>query len=259
MSRYSFPRAKAIFILLLVGINMCLSAQDTLQTVSGTVRNNSDYEPISFALVKNQMLNIRVTADEEGKYSIPINRGDLLKITAIGYEDGFYIINDSSDFIRNFPIQLKPRIYELKEFTLTPYKTVLQFKNAIVQLELPEEKPAPTLNLPFIKHHLPTEDDLGGISFTSPISFIYNTFSHKGKMIKKYKRVLAEDKNNKLVQKRFSRNIVAKIVPIENVEELDAFIEFCNFDFDFLLHASDYELIAAIQKKFKEYTQFKMT
>lgn len=253
MKTYSRNRAKALLILMFIGINLALSAQDTLQIVKGTVRNSGNYEPISFAIVKNEMLRTRVISDEQGRYMIPINRGDLLKITAIGFEDGFYIVNDTTDFIYNFPIQLKPRIYDLKEFTLTPYKTVLQFKYAVIQLELPENNLAPSLNLPFIKHHLPSEGDIGGVSFMSPISFFYNTFSHKGKMAKKYRKLLANDYNNQLVRKRFTRNLVAKIVPLETVEELDAFIEFCKFDFDFLLNASEYEIIAAVQRKYAEY------
>lgn len=258
MKTYSCNRAKALLILMFIGINLALSAQDTLQIVKGTVRNSGNYEPISFAIVKNEMLRTRVISDEQGRYMIPINRGDLLKITAIGFEDGFYIVNDTTDFIYNFPIQLKPRVYDLKEFTLTPYKTVLQFKHAVIQLELPENNLAPSLNLPFIKHHLPSEDDIGGVSFMSPISFFYNTFSHKGKMAKKYRKLLASDYNNRLVRKRFTRNLVAKIIPLETVEELDAFIEFCKFDFDFLLNASEYEIIAAVQRKYAEYISYQM-
>lgn len=252
MKTYSRNRAKALLILMFIGINLALSAQDTLQIVKGTVRNSGNYEPISFAIVKNEMLKTRVISDEQGRYMIPINRGDLLKITAIGFEDGFYIVNDTTDFIYNFPIQLKPRVYDLKEFTLTPYKTVLQFKHAVVQLVLPEDTP----NLiPIITSNIQTPTVLGEVigAFSSPISFVYNTFSHKGKMAKKYRKLLASDYNNRLVRKRFTRNLVAKIIPLETVEELDAFIEFCKFDFDFLLNASEYEIIAAVQRKYAEY------
>lgn len=115
-----------------------------------------------------------------------------------------------------------------------------------------------SLSLPFIKHHLPSEGDIGGVSFMSPISFFYNTFSHKGKMAKKYRKLLVNDYNNQLVRKRFTRNLVAKIVPLETVEELDAFIEFCKFDFDFLLNASEYEIISAVQRKYAEYISHQM-
>lgn len=255
MKVHSYNSAKALLIIVLFGINLSLLAGDTLQIVMGTVRNSSNYKPISFALVENVMLNTKVISDEQGRYTIPLKRGDLLKITAIGFEDGFYIVNDSSTIINNFPIQLKPRVYDLREFTLTPYKTVLQFKHAVTQLDLPKNNLVPALNLPIFKHHSPTEDgeNMGGIAFMSPITALYNAFSHKGKMAKKYRKLLANDYNNKLVRKRFTRTLVAKIVPLKTNEELDAFIEFCNFDFNFLLNASEYELIAAIQRKYTEY------
>jgi len=261
MNSNSINRLIIILLFGFIGINLSLSAQESLQIIRGTIRDSRNYEPISFALIKNQMLKTKIIADEQGRYTISFKQGDLLKITAIGYEDGFYIINDTSEIVNDFPIQLKSKIYELKEFTLTPYKTILQFKNAFVQLELPKDKPTPELNLPFYKVRPPDNngDDLGGVSFTSPISAIYNTFSHRGKMMKKYKSLMTNDYNSKIVQKRFTRNLVAKIVPIKTTDELDAFIEFCKFDFNFLLTASEYELILAVQKKYLEYIRYKMT
>ncbi|MCD6091076.1 MAG: hypothetical protein J7J72_06215 [Bacteroidales bacterium] len=255
MKSYSQNRIKIILLFFLLGIYSLLQAQDTTHLVKGIIRNSTNYEPISFALVKNEMLKIKIISDEQGLYIIPFNQGDLLKITAIGYKDGFYIVNDTSEILTDFPIQLKPRIYELDEFTLTPYKTVLQFKHAFTQLDLPENNLAPEINLPFIKHHLPDENEeiTGGVSFTSPISALYNTFSHKGKMQKKYRLLMANDYKSKLVEKRFNKTRVARIVPTILNEDLDDFIEFCQFDFGFLLNASDYELIAAVQKKYTEY------
>jgi len=252
-THYFYSTTKALLAVVLIGINLSLIAQDSLQIVMGTVRNSSNYEPISFAIVKNEMLKTKIISNEEGGYIIPVNRGDLLKITAIGFEDGFYIVNDSASLISNFPIQLKPRIYELKEFTITPYKTVMQFKHAVAQLVLPEDTPA-IIHIITPKIQTPPSA-LGEVlgAFASPISFLYNNFSHRGKMAKKYRMLLANDYDSKVVHKRFNRNLIASIVPIETDEELDVFIEFCQFDFSFLLNASDYELIAAVQKKYMAY------
>lgn len=248
-------------VLILLGFTITIPfgfAQEYSQIVMGTVRNSSDYKPISFALITNQMQKTKVLADNDGQFIISFNKGDLLKITAIGFNDGFYIVADTSALVFDFPVQLKPRIYELNEFTITPYKTVLQFKHAVTQLDLPEENPAFNLRAPQIKHHLPDESgEIGAVSFTSPISALYNTFSHQGKMEKKYRKLLANDHNEKEVRKRFSRDLFSQIIPLEQESELDLFIEYCNFDFSFLLKASDYELIAAIQKKYDLYLKSK--
>ncbi|MBN1650368.1 MAG: hypothetical protein JW857_03515 [Bacteroidales bacterium] len=250
---------KAVLLFLLLGIHFSLLAQDTTHLVIGIVRNSSNYNPISFAVISNQMLKTKVVADEDGRYVIPFRQGDLLKITAIGFDDGFYIVNDSSKIINDFPIQLKPRTYELKEFTIAPYKTVLQFKHALVQLDLPEEKAFAEIQLPQIKRHIPDENDenQGSVSLGGPITALYNTFSHKGKMMKKYRKVLANDTNNKQVQNRYNRNRIAKMLPMIPNEELDIFIEFCRFDFSFLLNSTDYELIAELQKKYEIYKKLK--
>ncbi len=251
---------KAVLLFLLLGIHFSLFAQDTTHLVIGVVRNSSNYNPISFAVVGNEMLKTKVVSDENGRYVIPFHQGDLLKITAIGFEDGFYIVNDSSKRINDFPIQLKPRTYELKEFTIAPYKTVLQFKHALVQLDLPKEKPFAEINLPNIKQHIPDENDEypGAVALGGPITALYNTFSHKGKMMKKYRRLMANDDNSKSVQNRYNRNRIAQMLPMIPNDELDDFITFCRFDFSFLLNATDYELIAELQKKYEIYKKLKL-
>lgn len=256
MKIYSHERKPILLIAILLGLNMCLLAQDTSQIVSGTIRNSTNYNPISFAIVKNEMLNTRIISDEFGKYSIPFNRGDLLKITAIGYEDGFYIVNDSSDFIADFPIQLKPRIYELKEFTLTPYKTVMQFKHAFANLVLPEENPKLRL-IPIITPNIQTITEFDKVlgAFGSPISFLYNTFSHSSKMARKYNTLIDKDNKSNIVEKRLKQVNIENFIVFKSEEEMKNFIAFCQFDFSFLENMSDYELIAIVQKKYSEYLQ----
>jgi len=251
--------SRALFLIVFIGLNFSLFGQDTLQIAMGTIRNSSNYEPISFALVKNEMLHTKIISDENGQYIMPVNKGDLLKITAIGFDDGFYIINEASGIISNFPIQLKPRIYELKEFTLTPYKTVLLFKKAFLELDLPESNLPIALDLPKVKYIRPqtTEGivEVTLITIKGPFTKLYNKISRRGKMEKKYQLLLAYDDESNVVLKRFTRELVAKIVPLKTNEKLDSFIEFCQFDFSFLLNASDYELVAAIKQKYAQYLQ----
>jgi hypothetical protein len=255
----SLFRTGILLFSLVFGLNVFVHGQGDTSIVMGSVRDQSSYKVIPFAQVKNVMQHTRVIADAKGDYIIPICRGDLLKITAIGFEDGFYIVNDSSELIKDFPIQLKPRVYDLKEFTITPYKTVLQFKHAFAQLEIKDENPEIDLKLPQNYHHQENEfeEGLGKASFMSPISALYNAFSHQGKVARKYRLLLAQDYKTKIVRKRFNQKVVAQIVRFDTKEELNDFISFCKFDFDFLLNSTDYELIAAIQNKYMLYTQTK--
>lgn len=256
MHIYSHSLKAVCSITLFISIGLSAYAQETTQVLMGTVRNQSNFEPISFASLKNEMTNVQVLADNKGQFIIPFSQGDLIKITAIGFEDGFYIVRDSATVVTDFPIQLKPRIYELKEFVLTPYKTVLQFKHAFTYLQLPEEAKLPDLGF----QKPPPPGTFKETTFTKvmaatmhPVSFLYNTFSHKGKADKKYRLLVAADNKSRLINTKINREIVAKIVPLKTDEELDAFISYCQFDFDFLMSASDYELVAAIQQKYIEY------
>lgn len=234
-----------------------IQAQTNLLYLIGQVRDASSYETISYALVKNSMSNKSVIADENGRFIISITRGDLIRVSAIGFEDGFYIINDTLAIINDFPIQLKPKIYELKEVTLTPYKTVLQFKHAFAQLTLPDENLMPELKLPESIQALnqSTPGELGPVVINGPISILYNAFSHRGKMEKKYRNLISSDKESESIQIRFRQVLKNSYILFETDDELLAFIGFCKFDINFILNASDYELIAEIQKKYEEYTQ----
>lgn len=261
MNTFAQNKLKALLFFLLLGTHISLFAQDSTRLVIGVVRNSTDYSPISFAIVGNQMLKTKVVSDENGRYIIPFNQGDLLKITAIGFEDGFYIVNDTSKRINDFPIQLKPRIYELDEFTIAPYKTVLLFKKALLELELPDTNLLVALGLPeakYIPPPTPGSIEIPIITINGPITKLYNLFSHQGKMEKKYQKLVTNDYKSNLVKTRLNRILIKELIPIKTTEELEDFIAFCHFDFSFILKASDYELIAALQKKYSEYKNIKL-
>ncbi|HAG15974.1 MAG TPA: hypothetical protein DCG69_05540 [Bacteroidales bacterium] len=254
-------RHSVYLLILFLNIGYVSNAQERNLMLKGTVRCSENYEYISFAQIKNEMLNLRSICNEQGDFSIPITKGDLLKITAIGYEDGFYIVEDTGIVLLNFPIQLKPRIYELKELTLTPYKTVLQFKHAFAQLQLANENSTTQLNFPPLTHiRLPSAEPghLAPLELGGPITALYNTFSHKGKMEKKYRNLIETDTKMSLIKTRLSFPFVSSIVPIASNQELDDFIDFCQFNLEYLLAVSDYVLLSVIQEKYRKFNESKI-
>ena len=54
----------------------------------------------------------------------------------------------------------------------------------------------------------------------------------------------------KKIGPKFARETVGNVTGLEGIE-LNLFIDFCNFDPDFLLNASEYEIASAILVKLK--------
>lgn len=94
------------------------------QNYSGIVINNKDQNPIEFVNIGIVSKNTGTISDENGKYNLFIDKkfeNDTLKFSCVGFEPFSMVV---SDFIKlpNKNINLKERIYELKEVIISPKK-----------------------------------------------------------------------------------------------------------------------------------------
>lgn len=81
-------RKLALFLLLFIGINSQIQAQDKM-TVNGTVKDKLSGETIMGAVIKvDQLSNVVVTSNEYGFFAISLPKGKYdLRISYVGYEE----------------------------------------------------------------------------------------------------------------------------------------------------------------------------
>lgn len=195
-------------------------------------------------------------SDTLGYFRIMAGVNDLLLITAIGYYDLPVLLNDSLLHMKELRIlRLIPRIYPITEVKIGQLGTYEQFKYNLLNLDLPEpEFQLHSSVIPDIEKGIDTLNLIGPLSVMSPISTIYYLLSKEGKSLRKLEKITEEEQFLSQVKHKYNREMLKRITGMEG-EELYDFITFCNFSREFLLEASEYEIIETILEKLEEYNK----
>ncbi len=230
-------------LLLLIGQNL-LSQQHVIVKVNDAQKNKA----ISYALVQNRMENFKIICNEEGYGIVPVKDSSLLKITAIGYEDYFHFMIHAEE-VDTINILLKNKTYELGEFVVNPYPTIALFKKAVADLELPDTNmvSANLYMVPNLKGYAAQAKEYEGGSFLtiglgSPISGIYNLVSKRAKSERKLKKLQWADNKNEVIAKRYNKDYVRQLIGLKKIEEIEAFMDYCQPGYSYILASTDYEL-----------------
>src|SRR5262245_60657611 len=102
---------KLLLLLALMASSYLLTAQTT---ISGTVKDAKTKEPLSGASVTLKGTNQGTTTGNDGKFSIAIQKGDVVMIRYVGYA-GQEIPSDNQS---SWDIELTPSSGNLQEITI---------------------------------------------------------------------------------------------------------------------------------------------
>lgn len=220
------------------------------------VKSEIDQQGISFAMLNDRTHNIKFVANEDGETNLFLKDSTLIRISAISYEDQFYWYR-SSRHQDTVNICLSAKIYELKEFVLNPYPTVMLFKKAIADLQLEDSSiMANLMMMESLKPYAISPDnynsqDVLTVSFTSPISLLYNSFSKRAKSEKKLQSLTHSDNQKNIIKQKYNRELVRKLTGLKEGKKLDDFLVYCEPSFEFILKSSDYEVAMLILHRYE--------
>jgi len=229
----------------------------------GVVTDDSTKQTIPFVNIFNESKRQGFSSNEDGKFVIEAEIGDTLILSAIGYFSEVYFIPDtlSED---NIALTLEPRIYEIGEVYIKTMPSYQKLKQDILKFELPFS---------------PTD------SFTEALSVELKEVVKKAEYDKMVEKVFQREKGTlfelsqpilsaqqkeknkhtesvkkagqqRIIDKKINREIIQNLTQIPE-SQISEFIMFCDFSFDYLLHATDYEIALSIRKKYDEYLQSK--
>ncbi len=210
---------------------------------------NTDHTPIALAHIIHLETLRGTVSDTAGYFYIPLKFGDTLLVSRIGYTTRIFGFTESTPVYNGeIEIVLLEQIYQLKEVVIHPFPSNWkEFSEAFKNLKTdPGPQPA---DLQLAKEGVPNyQGPAGGfgISITSPISALYDIFGREPKSRRKYAALLAFDKKEAQVKKRYNAELVKQLTGITDEEMLKKFLEFCHLDEDFVLHCSEYDLYVAI-------------
>ena len=221
---------KNIFIILLLFLTF--SGLSQRKFIYGFVKDSSTQEKLIGAHVQNLTSHKLTIVDEFGEFRMPVQLGDTLRISSVGYQVLGWIAEDSW-FSENFVEFLLPidTIY-LQEVVIGEFPEYSRFKQIIV-----DTQPKDTqfwyhgVAQPVMKEFNVLEKKaLNNPIYmaTHPISFLHNSFSKKAKEQRKMQQINKRKNIVNQARSKFTREWVAEVTQLEG-DELTEFIAYCNF------------------------------
>ncbi len=242
------------FTLLFLIVLNTFAQNDTLIEVYGKIINGETLKPVPYAFVINMNKHFGTKTDTSGKFRILISPGDNLKVSSLGFESYIWKPNPKNAKLGkiNKIIYLKPINYHLGNVDIYAVRWKA-FVNDIANTEVKEDKTQKRIEI-WIRNVLKNENlktiaDLArgtGVIIPLPLK------SKKERELRKLAKIKQKEQLQKQLDKKFNRNLVAKITGLKG-KELDDFMQYCDFDRDFILKTSEYDLIVIIKDMYKEY------
>jgi len=238
----------------------CLSAVFAQQKkYTARVFDGITFQPLIGASVYNMTTQKFAFTDKSGRFEIMVSLNDTLIISKSIYRQHVAVIDKQLFYgFEDFFLYYKATM--LKEVTIIGINPSYEgFKKDIVTLELPDYyKRAEEVQLSeWQKANAVYKDggnimSLGGGVTMSPISFLYDKYSHKGKMGRLYNEMLDYEDEMERIQQKYNREIVSELTGLQGDELVD-FMMYCRFNYYDLVRWSDEQIREKIRSNFFNY------
>jgi len=193
-------------------------------------------KPVPYATIRFSGTKRGLTADSNGFFSVVITQRDTLRISSIGYYDMQYTKDPARQTSYYITLGMVSKIYELDAVQIFARRSK-DLNNPMLRWEY-KARFMPKVWL----FHTPTGEPPEPPSLMSPISFLYDKYSRRGKAARKLRDMVAERARKRANAQRFNIEKVKQWTGLEDVE-IEDFMRFCPMPDGFLETATEYEII----------------
>lgn len=230
------------------GISSCLRAQETIPTlavvqpkefpvrVAVKLLDIATQKPIPYASVRFVGTKKGLRADSNGFFTVVLAQKDTLRISSLGFHDLLFVKDPTKQTSYYTTINMVSKIYELSAVQIMARRKK-DMNNPFLRWEY-KAKFLPKYWL----FYEPTGEPPPPPSLMSPISYLYDRFSRRGKAARKLRDMVAEKAQRKWIAQRYSPQKVSEWTGLQGAE-LDEFMKFCSMPDYFVQSASEYEII----------------
>lgn len=212
----------------------------------GRVVNSQD-KPLVFAHVINIKRGYATITDSTGFFKIPAVYKDTLKFSSIGFHTRYIEITPKTKEVAFHKITLKKREYDLP--TVNIYELRWQvFKSEFMEEEVEEDNIAKNIT-----------NWMANLISKEELRMIYQaargpgfSINYKGKAEKQRRKVAKLEKKYKLIAPKFNDKMIRALTGLEGDAIYD-FLRFCNFQEDFLIHSTEYEIMERVLEFWENY------
>ena len=246
--------------LLLLTISFFLSLTSWAQNqalLTGQVRDMTTGHALPSVHVINLRDSSATISDLRGIFRLPVQTGDSVVYSSIGFTERVYSVNDSLLAVNPFYVRLAPKVYQLGEVTVNPLGSKAQFRKEFMELDLADEQMEIQGVINNVERDFPVWEDAEEIKkikyALNPVSYLYYNFNKHAKARQEYRKLVATDHKRDEARAKFDTLAVSKYTGLEG-DSLLLFMNFCDLTDAFLYKASAYDIMLVVQKKYAQFT-----
>jgi hypothetical protein len=229
------------FLFLVLLVNFSAFSQKIY--VMGTVLDQKSGQPVDLVSVKNVRTSSATKTNNKGSFFLMSFAKDSIEFSCIGYKSMRMAFNA---VVKDTTVYLKQEAVALQEVV------VYGKREATMQKEIDQLLSQPTYSKKFTLQDAAGYAGVEGGSLSmSPITMLYDIFSKEGKSKRKLRYDIQQDRLAYYATFRFNR--IASFSTKLTGKELEDFRDFCRFDNNYILTATDYELTFNILEAWEEY------
>lgn len=210
---------------------------------SGTVFDSISNQPLHGAHIINLSTHKFTISDPGGRFFIPTQIGDTIRISYVGYESQEISVTRKT----SFAVKLSLAAIELDEVQVSIFPEYHRFKELIINTEPVDS--AVTIHgiaeIPLDAYPIPVnERDVLPPDYHAPtfkVGFDLGGFTKSSKEKKKMEKILARQELERAAYRKFNREWIASETKLEG-DELTNFIAYCKFTTQYLAETSLFEI-----------------
>ncbi len=245
-------RLISILILILIWQMSFAQFWQRVYYVSGQILDKDTKKPVPYALIVNIKKGNSTQSDTAGRFLITMTKKDSLRISCLGYKPVYWTIADKHPQSRHFNtvIYMNRRYYRLPAVDVfaVRWKTfVYQIAHTKVEKDKTQEQLKVWVDKAISK------EDLQALTIASRgVGFVIGGKTKYEKELAKIKKMEKYSEMEKRIEEKFNPQLVSTITGLKG-KELEKFMDFLNFDRDFILRTPQYDLVIIIKQIYDEY------
>lgn len=247
----------ALFILFATCFQVRAQEQQKLIRITGRVIAVKDTSGISYAHVLNLTYPSGTISDQVGNFTIVCHYGDTLQFSSVGFEHSYLATGrlDATDVEHSVRIRLMTKIYQLPTVTIFPFSTRAGLMRAFLAMRLPDKD---IREMEITKRLKVRSEEVGGsasygLTLPGPATILYDLFSKEAKNRRKFEKILKQESIDKLIDKRFNADIVARIIGNDDPNLIKDFMQYCHYSIGYITISNDYDLYLSIKQNWLNY------
>ena len=257
---YMYMKRTLLIILLFLTAFSSFAQENISETtqkdvISGKVLNAANDVKLQNVHILNLSQVVGTITDNEGDFNIPAKVNDTLYFSYIGFKP--LKVRVTNDWLKFGDVKIK-----MTELGIALEEVTVSEIPLTGYLEIDAKKIPIYDNYRYSISGLNTGYEGGNKqpsavtktlnAIFNPADFLYNTFSKRGKELRKLRKMKQDDKIKSLLESKFDREALMALLKVDRID-VDEILRHCNYSEDFIKFANDLQILDAISGCYEEH------